>query len=413
MNTAADVTDLNLAKLKVEQSEKNFRNMILQAPVAMCILTGPEHIVEIANQLMIELWGKQASVVLNKPVFDALPDARAQGLEQLLEHVFKSGETFIANERPVELLRRGRMEVVYLNFVYEPYKDGDGTILGVLAVATEVTDQVLARQKIEEIVSERTEELANVNDNLRKSNAELAQFAYIASHDLQEPLRKISTYSQMLENKLDDCLDVVTRNYLNKINNSSARMNTLIRDVLTYSELVKQDQLFSSVDLNTVVNNILTDYELLIEQKSASVNFEKLPVIEAIPLQMYQLFGNLLGNALKFSKKDITPSINISFTTATEEELKLTSLATDLQYYNIQFSDNGIGFKSEHAEQIFNIFQRLHRKSEYEGTGIGLAMCRKIAQNHNGEINAIGSSEGRAVFNVFLPKKQTTIAGVS
>ncbi len=408
MNTAADVTDLNLTKQKIEQSERNFRSMILQAPVAMCILTGAEHIVEIANEQMIALWGKDASNVLNKPVFEALPDARAQGLEQLLAHVFNTGETFIANERPVELLRKGQMEVVYTNFVYEPYKDGDGTILGVLAVATEVTDQVLARRKIEEVVSERTTELANANENLRKSNAELAQFAYIASHDLQEPLRKISTYSQMLENKLDGRLDDTTSNYLSKINNSSSRMHTLIRDVLSYSELAKHNEGFSLVDLNTVVDSILTDYELLIEQKKASIKFETLPVIEAIPLQMYQLFGNLIGNALKFAKNDAHPSIQISVTTATEDEIKFAMLSTGLQYLNIRFSDNGIGFKSEYAEQIFNIFQRLHRKSEYEGTGIGLAMCRKIAQNHHGAIHAIGSSERGAVFTVILPVTQIT-----
>jgi light-regulated signal transduction histidine kinase (bacteriophytochrome) len=183
-------------------------------------------------------------------------------------------------------------------------------------------------------------------------------------------------------------------------------MHTLIRDVLTYSEVVKQNNIFSLVDLNKVVETIITDYELLIEQKKASIKFEKLPAIEAIPLQMYQLFANLIGNALKFSKNDTTPTINISFTSATPEEIKLASLSTELRYWKIQFIDNGIGFKEEHAEQIFNIFQRLHRKSEYEGTGIGLAMCRKIAQNHNGEIHAIGSSESGAVFNVFLPVKQ-------
>lgn len=403
MNTAADVTDLNLAKQKIEQSERNFRNIILQSPVAMCIMLGPSHIIEVANDAMIELWGTPHDLVMNKPVFEALPDTRKQGLEELLAHVYATGETFKANERPVKLVRQGRSETLYLNFTYEPYRDADGTILGILAISIDVTEQVLVRQKIEEVVSERTKELALANRDLQKSNEELAQFAYIASHDLQEPLRKISTFSQMLESKLEGNLDEVARNYLNKINHSSSRMNRLIRDVLSYSELVKINESYAQVDLNRVIESILTDYELLIEQKEASVNFRGLPTIEAIPLQMSQLFGNLMGNALKFARKDIKPVIHITAKMLSKEELRSHSLPEDLDYCKIQFADNGIGFNEAHGQQIFNIFQRLHRKSEYDGTGIGLAVCKKIAQNHNGEINAIGSSEKGAVFNVILP----------
>ena len=207
----------------------------------------------------------------------------------------------------------------------------------------------------------------------------------------------------MLESKLEGNLDEVARNYLNKINHSSSRMNRLIRDVLSYSELVKINESYAQVDLNKVVESILTDYELLIEQKEASVNFRGLPTIEAIPLQMSQLFGNLMGNALKFARKDIKPVIHITAKMLTKEELRSHSLPEDLDYCKIKFADNGIGFNEAHGQQIFNIFQRLHRKSEYDGTGIGLAVCKKIAQNHNGEINAIGSSEKGAVFNVILP----------
>ncbi len=406
MNTAAEVTDLNLAKQKIEQSEQNLRNMILQAPVAMCILLGPLHKIEVANELMIELWGKPVAYVMGKPVFEALPDAREQGLEQLLDDVFRTGKTFKADERPVILLRKGILETVYQNFVYEPYIDADGTVKGVLVVSIDVTEQVLARQKIEEVVTERTKELALANNNLQKSNAELAQFAYIASHDLQEPLRKISTFTQMLQSRISDGLDEQSKNYINKINNASSRMNTLIRDVLTYSELVKETEVFSEVNLNQVLENALTDFELLIEQKGATIQCTSLPTIEAIPLQMSQLFGNLIGNSLKFTGKDTKPIITISSHILSEEEKDHLSLETTLEYCKIQFRDNGIGFKAEYADQIFHIFQRLHRKSDYEGTGIGLAMCKKIVLNHHGDLNAEGSSEKGAVFNVLLPMKQ-------
>lgn len=406
MNTGAEISDLNEAAQKIAQSERNFRNIILRAPVAMCILLGPLHVVEIANDLMIELWGKPAEAVMNKPIFEGLPDAREQGLEALLSHVYKTGETFHASERPVVLWRKGKLETVFQNFVYEPYKDADGMILGVLAISVDVTDQVLARQKIEDIVQDRTNELALANDSLLKSNAELAQFAYIASHDLQEPLRKISTYMQMLENRAAERLDEKSLHYINKIQSSSTRMQTLIRDVLAYSEVVKESDIFTKVDLNEILEGIITDYELLIEQKKAAVHYGGLPVVDAIPLQMSQLFGNLIGNALKFARKDIKPEIRISCSIVTGSLTDSQSLDPHLNYYKIGVTDNGIGFEKEFEEKIFYIFQRLHRKSEYEGTGIGLAMCKKIALNHHGDLNATGSSTNGAVFNIFLPTGQ-------
>lgn len=403
MNTAAEVTDLNLAKQRIEQSEQNLRNMILQAPVAMCILTGPEHIIEIANDSMIELWGKPKNAVMNLPVFKALPDARGQGLEAVVHDVFVKGITFKADEMPVNLIRNGKQETIYQNFVYEPYKETCGKIIGVLCVTIDVTAQVLARLKIEEIVSTRTRELAATNDKLQKSNSELAQFAYIASHDLQEPLRKISMFTQLLEGRIGSDLDEQSKTQLNKISKAALRMNTLIKDVLSYSELIKEAEEFIPVDLNQVVENTLIDFELLIEQKNVSIQYTALPVIEAIPLQMAQLFGNLISNALKFARTDIKPVISITSSVLTKEEKKSAALDVKVEYHQITILDNGIGLNPEHTEKIFNIFQRLHRKSDYEGTGIGLAMCKKIALNHNGDLNATGSSENGAVFNVILP----------
>lgn len=406
MNTAADVTDLNVAKQKLQQSENNFRNMIHQAPVAMCLMTGPDHVVEIINDKMIELLGKSRDELLNKPVFDAMPEARNQGYEKLLENVYTTGATFKADESPVMLLRNGKYETVYNNFVYEAYKDSDGKVLGVLSITVDVTAQVLARQKIEDVVAERTRELATTNRDLQKSNAELAQFAYIASHDLQEPLRKIGTFTQMLENRLGENIDEQSKNYLNKIYSSSLRMNTLIRDVLTYSELVKENESYSKVDLNLTIDAIVTDFELLIEQKGGTIQYSNLPVVEAIPLQMSQLFGNLISNSLKFSRKDVPPVITLAMARLSGEEKAKFSIDPTLDYYKITLTDNGVGFKKEYSEQIFKIFQRLHRKSDYEGTGIGLAMCKKIVLNHHGDIDASESSENGAVFDVILPLHQ-------
>lgn len=403
MNTAADVTDLNLATQKIKQSEWNFRNMILQAPVAICILIGADHVVEVANDLMIELWGKPVEEVLNKPIFEGLPDAKEQGLEKLMADVYHSGNSFHANEMPVTLLRKGKLEDVYQNFVYEPYKDSDGKIIGVLAISIDVTEQVMARRQIEKVVSERTKELADTNKNLQHSNAELEQFAYIASHDLQEPLRKISTFSQMLEHSLGEMSDK-TKRYLSKINDSTYRMINLVRDVLAYSQLSKENKTFERVDLNKIVADIKTDFELLIEQKGATIKADSLPVLQAIPLQMSQLFGNLFSNALKFHKASLAPMITIECKKLDKDKLKeLPQLDAGKSYHHIIFADNGIGFSQEYAEQIFNIFQRLHGKTQFVGTGIGLAICKKVAQNHGGDIYATAEEGKGAKFHIILP----------
>ena len=403
MNTAIDVTAKVLAARKVKESEQSLRNTILQAPVAMCLFKGPKHVVTLANDRMIELWGRPATDVMYKPIFEGLPEARDQGLEALIDGVYTTGKTFSAQGVPVNLPRTGGIETAYINFVYEAYRETNQSISGILAVAIDVTQQVIARQKIEDVVAERTKELADANKSLQKSNAELAQFAYIASHDLQEPLRKITTFSQMLEKRSGDTLDETARSYLSKINSSALRMNTLIRDVLTFSELVREEDAFSQVNLNQVVEIIIGDFDLLLEQKGATVSCQPLPVIRAIPLQMAQLFRNLIGNSLKYSRKEVPPVISIALVELTGEDRKDPVLDPALTYIKIQLRDNGIGFKEEYAEKIFNIFQRLHRKSEYEGTGIGLAMCKKIALNHHGNMNATGSSENGAVFNIILP----------
>lgn len=407
MNTAADVTDLNLAKQKVEESGRNLHNMILQSPVAMCILKEPTYVVEIANERMFELWGKTAEQVMNKPLFEGLPEVKEQGIAELLKNVYTTGEPFKAFERPVDLPRSGKIETTYLNFVYQALYESNGVISGIMAVAIDVTEQVLARHNIEEVVAQRTRELAEANKTLAQNNQELEQFAYITSHDLQEPLRKVSTFTGMLKSSLGE-VDERSKTYLSKIEASSARMSQLIRDVLDFSQLSKKREIFEPVNLRNVVENITSDFELLIEQKGATLNYSDLPIIEANPLQMRQLFGNLLSNALKFTRKDVLPVITIVAKRLSKEEKKhYEGLLQDVAYFEITVNDNGIGFNQEHAEKIFGIFQRLHGKTEYAGTGIGLALCKKIIQNHHGEIWATSTVETGTVFTIILPEKQS------
>lgn len=405
MNTAADVTDLNISKQKVEESERNFRNLVMQAPVGICIVGGEPMMVEMVNDSFLEITGKKREHFNSAEHWEDVPDI-ASFYEPALNEVFKTGDPYRRREQEIILVRGGVPETVYINFVYEPVKEADGRVKKVMILVFEVTQQVLARQKIEEVVQQRTRELAEANKALQQNNEELGQFAYIASHDLQEPLRKVSTFTDMLKRSLGP-VDEKGEKYFERILASTKRMSQLIQDVLNFSQLSKNRDAYELVDLNEVIQNIVTDFELLIEQKKAVIQYKELPSLEAVPLQMQQLFGNLISNALKFSRPDLAPVINITARRLKEQEKAAhIGLLPKVNYYSIDVADNGIGFSQEYAERIFNIFQRLHTKSDYAGTGIGLALCKKITQNHQGEISALSGVNTGSVFNIILPEQQ-------
>ena len=260
------------------------------------------------------------------------------------------------------------------------------------------------------MVAQRTRDLEEMNKELERSNSELQQFAYVASHDLQEPLRKIMTFSDRL-NGLRNILPDQGKVLLNKIEDSSRRMTRLIDDLLDYSRISRSDGRFMKTDLNKVLKDVLQDFEVIISQKKATVSIDDLPVIAAIPVQMEQLFHNLLSNALKFTKPDAPPIITVTCRTITTEEMeKRITLTPNVPYVEIVFTDNGIGFPAEFSEQIFVIFQRLHDKKLYPGTGIGLALCNRIALNHGGEIFATSAENEGSEFHIYLPVRKTTKA---
>lgn len=640
--------------------DTQLRNLFMQAPLSVCIFRGSEFIVEMANPRMLELWGKQAAEVINKPFFTGMPDIREQGYEALLEKVFTTGETFSAKEQSLELIRNGKPEKIFVKFVFEPLRDEDGSISGIMALADEITEQVETRKKIEvsetrnklaleaaemgnfewditrsgfvysdrlaqifgyensagldhsafsdrihpddrqirldahrkafeagilfyearviwpdlsvhwvrlngkvvfddngeaskmygtvldiskhkihsqtleEKVRERTRNLIAKNQQLKESeerfqrmtdevqdyviilldrdgnilnwnkgaekikgykeseivgknfrvfytkgdlenkipdnlieearstgramsegfrvrkdgtlfwgsvsitalhdnqnnvigfskvtrdlterklaedrmqkynaelefqNKELEQFAYVASHDLQEPLRKIQMFSGLLEKSIHN-KETVDK-YFAKINSTAERMSELIKAVLNYSRLSRGDQQFEAVDLNAVLTNVLVDFELLIEEKGAVVHYDNLPVIKAIPLQINQLFSNLIGNSLKFS--ETMPKITIASRVLSLAEIPFESNLSAERYLELIFSDRGIGFEQKYLSKIFTIFQRLNDRMSYSGTGIGLALCKKIIENHSGYITAKSEQGKGASFFIYLP----------
>jgi two-component system CheB/CheR fusion protein len=230
----------------------------------------------------------------------------------------------------------------------------------------------------------------------------------VASHDLQEPLRKILIFSDQLQSSIHPKLTSDEHVWLEKIRFSAKRMSVLIKDLLEYSRLINKTEYeqFDTIGLNKVVHHILTDLEMVVHQKGATVQVGDLPVIDAVEVQMNQLFYNILSNSIKFIAPGRTPLIKIEAQSPSRQELKKYNLNTGREYCKIVFSDNGIGFDQEFAEQIFTVFQRLHTKDKYPGTGIGLSLCRKVAENHKGVIYAEGMEDEGASFIIILPTKQ-------
>lgn len=242
---------------------------------------------------------------------------------------------------------------------------------------------------------------------LNRSNKELEEFAYIASHDLQEPIRKISTFGERLKAKFSDILGTDGSLYLERIMASAENMRMLIDNLLEFSRTTRSSYAFEWINLQEVVTNVQTDLELKIEETNASIITTGLPRLEAVASEMKQLFNNLLSNAIKFRKSAIAPVIKITTSKTTKSEKEEHHLPVDKEFFKIQVIDNGIGFEEEYADRIFQIFQRLHGKSEYPGSGIGLAICKKIVDNHNGIMYAESTPGSGATFVVILPEKQS------
>ncbi|MBK8363981.1 MAG: HAMP domain-containing protein [Bacteroidetes bacterium] len=320
--------------------------------------------------------------IVGKNILEVFPDLSDSAMYKNLQMALK-GEIVHDKKYKSPIVNR------YFENYYIPLMNELNEVYGVLVIGHDISDIMEANEKLE-----------SVNSALVKSNQDLEQFAYIASHDLQEPLRKIQTFSQLIIHDRDNT-EMVSR-YLEKINSSANRMQQLIQEVLNFSRISRAEEAFVPVDLNKTIESLLIDFELLIREKKATINFSGLPVIRGIPLQLSQLFSNLMSNSLKYTERD--PLITISCRDITSEELNsYPDLNQNSSYICISVEDNGIGFDPQFNEKIFSIFQRLHDKQSYSGTGIGLALCKKIVENHGGKIEGHGKVNNGSRFNVILP----------
>ncbi len=561
---ANEVTPQAIINKKIKASEEQFRLLVQQAPVAICVLIGKDYIIETVNESMVNMWNRSMDEVINKPAFDVLTELRDQGFKELLDNVYDTGISFVAEELAINLQRNGTLQNAFVKFVYEPLKDANGSIKGIMALAIEITEQVHARKKIEEsekhfrqlsdmmpakisntdvngnllyfnrkwldytgksfeelrnfgfhsimhpdemeefstkflyanknkiplkmemrflnkngqykwhlnlaspiineegeitmwigstteiheqitqkellknAVKERTvdleianKELVYQNSQKEKASAELSlantalalqneekekisvelvnlnkelhSFTYVASHDLQEPLRKIKLFTERITHLEQEKLSTDGKDYFKRIHKAVDRMQQLIDDLLAFSKTNTTERIFVRTNLKNIINEVKEELKETIEEKNVVIEIGQMCHAAIIVFQFRQLMYNLISNAIKFSVPGVAPHIIINSFIIKGTEIRDENIIPEKMYCHISVKDNGIGFEQEFSRRIFEVFQRLHGKEQYNGTGIGLAIVKKIVENHNGIISATSNLSEGATFNIYLP----------
>jgi two-component system, LuxR family, sensor kinase FixL len=375
--------DRQILERRLHDSERHFRSWFEDAPIA-CHEVDRDGLVLCVNEAECELLGFRPEEMLGHPIWDFMAaEDREKTKAGLLQR--------IASEQPLaplerEYKRRDGSSVV-MEIHQKRIRDAAGHATGLRTFLLDITQ----RKRAEQTLSEQAEKLA-------RSNSELEQFAYVASHDLQEPLRKIQAFGDRLRGKYDATLGTEGLDYLTRMQNAAARMQVLIQDLLSLSRVASHAKPFASVDLGDVARMVISDLEVRIQERNGRVEAADLPVVFGDRGQLAQLFQNLIGNGLKFQKPGENPVVKVS-----SEAANLPDGAGSA--WRITVEDNGIGFDEKYRDRIFQIFQRLHGRNEYEGTGIGLAICRKIVERHGGVIAAHSSPGAGAKFVITLPHR--------
>ncbi|HTB18013.1 MAG TPA: PAS domain S-box protein [Bryobacteraceae bacterium] len=366
---------------KLRDSERHFQSWFQDAPVA-CHEVDRDGVILCVNQAECELFGFRAEEMVGRPIWEFMAsEDREKTRTGLLQR--------IADEQPLVPLEREYKRRDGTSLIMEIHqkriRDAAGRPTGLRTFLLDITQ----RKRAEMTLVEQAGKLA-------RSNAELEQFAYVASHDLQEPLRKIQAFGDRLKTKYEAGLGPEGIDYLTRMQNAAARMQVLIQDLLSLSRVTSNPKPFTPVNLDDVIRTVVSDLEMRIQDANGRVEIGSLPVILGDRGQMAQLFQNLIGNGLKFRKPGENPLVKV--------QSRLQMLPSGAAGWQISVEDNGIGFDEKYRDRIFQIFQRLHGRNEYEGTGIGLAICRKIVDRHNGSITANSAAGQGAQFIITMPQ---------
>ncbi|HUR12532.1 MAG TPA: PAS domain S-box protein [Flavitalea sp.] len=378
--------ELQLSNEALRKSEERYHKMIAEVQDYAIILLDVNGDIQNWNAGAEKIKGYSAQEIVGKnfQIFYTEEDTRTNLPQKLLMQAKTAGRAIHEGWR---VTKRGSK--FWGSIVITALHGDDGDIIGYSKVTRDLTEKKQTEDRLNQYLHE-----------LQKQNEELDRFAYVASHDLREPLRKIQTFADLIEQHTGN-QEMISK-YLEKINIASTRMSDLIGSILEYSRHGKTTSEKVYTDLNNILTDVLVDFELLIQQKKAVIQFDKLPAIKIIPLQINQLFANLIGNSLKYTGQN--PLIRISCSVVSGKTVsQCNEPLGEGSYYQLIFTDNGIGFEQEYAQHIFTLFQRLHPKHEYSGAGIGLALCKKIIENHEGCIFAEGNPGKGASFYVYFP----------
>jgi len=374
MTSSVPTSELSVLPNPVGNSDYYYKMLAnLPAAIYTCDTNG---YVTFYNKAAAELWGREPEIGKDLwcgswKIYNA--KGGTMPLDECPMAVALKEKRAVLNEEIIIERPDGQKRNVLPN--PQPMFDNSGGMVGAVNMLVDVTENKSIKES---------------NQKLRLYNEQLQQFAFAASHDLQEPLRKITAFASLLLKKNYQGLDEVGLKYLNKISDSSTRMMNLISDLLAYTKEANVKKNFVRTNLNDTIENIKSDLEFLIFEKGAIIESDVLPVINAVPSQMNRLFYNLINNSLKFSRRGVIPVVKINYQ-------RFSS------YIKIIVRDNGIGFDPQFAEKIFNLFQRLNDKHSYSGSGIGLSLCKKIVEMHGGEIFGVSEDNQGAAFHIKLP----------
>ncbi|MGZ3932184.1 MAG: ATP-binding protein [Bacteroidia bacterium] len=380
-------------KLQEQRLQQNhFMSTLIDSSFDIIISFDKDIRINMMNRRAEEFYKMHRDDVIGRLYTEIFPQAVGGETHQNIKKALK-GETIF-----VPKITATVGEGVFEQF-YVPLKNEQGETAGILVYAHEITATIEAETQLKKL----NQELTQKNSELELKNHELASFAYISSHDLQEPLRKIQSFADLITNSEKDNLSEGGKDYFSRMQKAASRMQALINDLLAYSRAGTTERIFEQVDLNALIEDIRSELKENLTEKGAVIETEQLPKVSVVRFQFHQLFTNLISNSLKFSKTTEPPLIRITSELVSALPPDLPQLKASGSYLRLSLTDNGIGFEPQYNKSIFELFQRLHGRSEYSGTGIGLAICKKIIDNHHGAITASGQAGIGARFDIYLP----------